>query len=140
MTLQELLQYLFPYFHGMRKLKTYISLELIFPKTWEFPNEIISKAQVEQNDKYTGEGYFLVFVSQVNGDINSMIEVIAELINHNLEREEKEKLLRAKVSELKEIFRQASLNDLKGLRINIDTPDEDDLEDLLQDEHESTID
>lgn len=140
MTLQELLQYLFPYFHGMRKLKTYISLELVFPKTWEFPNDIIGKAQVEQNDKYTGDGYFLIFVSQVNDELNNMIEVIAELINHNLEREEKERLLRAKVSELKEIFKQSSLNDLKGLRINIDTPYEDDLEDLLQDEHESTID
>ena len=140
MTLQELLQYLFPYFHGMRKLKNYISLELIFPKNWKFPNEIISKAQVEQNDKYTGEGYFLIFVSQVNDDFNKMVEVIAELINHNLEREEKERLLRAKVSELKEIFEHTSLNDLRGLKINLDSPEEDELEDLLQDEHEPTLD
>jgi hypothetical protein len=124
----------------MRKLKNYISLELIFPKNWKFPNEIISKAQVEQNDKYTGEGYFLIFVSQVNDDFNKMVEVIAELINHNLEREEKERLLRAKVSELKEIFEHTSLNDLRGLKINLDAPEEDELEDLLQDEHEPTLD
>ena len=69
-----------------------------------------------------------------------MVEVIAELINHNLEREEKERLLRAKVSELKEIFEHTSLNDLRGLKINLDAPEEDELEDLLQDEHESTLD
>jgi hypothetical protein len=140
MTLQELLQYLFPYFHGMRKLKNYISLELIFPKNWEFPNDIISKAQVEQNDKFNGDGYFLVFVSQPNSEFDNMIEVIAELINHNLEREEKERLLRAKVNELKEIFKHTSLTELKSLKINLETPEEDDLEDLLYDEQESTID
>jgi len=140
MTFQEVLQYLFPYFHGIRKLKNYISVELIFPKTWEFPTDIISKAQVEQNEKYSGEGYFLIFVSQINDEFNNMIEVISELISHNLEREEKERLLRAKVSELKELFKHSSLNDLKGLKINIDSPDEDDLEDLLHDEHEQTFD
>jgi len=43
MTFQEVLQYLFPYFHGIRKLKNYVSVELIFPKTWDFPNEILQK-------------------------------------------------------------------------------------------------
>ena len=54
MTFQEVLQYLFPYFHGIRKLKTYVSVELIFPKTWEFPNEILQKAIsiLEKNDYY----------------------------------------------------------------------------------------
>ena len=74
MTFQEVLQYLFPYFHGIRKLKSYVSVELIFPKTWEFPNEILQKAQVEQNEKYTGEGYFLIFVSQLTDDFNHMVE------------------------------------------------------------------
>lgn len=119
MTLQELLQYLFPYFHGMRKLKNYISLELIFPKNWEFPNDIISKAQVEQNDKFNGEGYFLVFVSQPNDEFNNMIEVIAELINHNLEREEKERLFKTKVSELKKLFGSTKLEQLKHLEFNV---------------------
>ena len=87
---------------------------------WEFPNEILQKAQVEQNEKFTGEGYFLIFVSQLNDDFNHMVEVIAELINHNLEREEKERLLKMKVIELKEIFKSSSLDELKGLKINLE--------------------
>lgn len=136
MTFQEVLQYLFPYFHGIRKLKTYVSVELIFPKTWEFPNDILQKTQVEQNEKYTGEGYFLVFVSQLNDDFNHMIEVIAELINHNLEREEKERLLKSKVMELKEIFKSSSLDELKGLKINLEHDEIDEVTHLLRDEQE----
>ena len=139
MTFQEVLQYLFPYFHGIRKLKTYVSVELIFPKTWEFPNEILQKTQVEQNEKYACEGYFLIFVSQLTDDFNHMVEVIAELINHNLEREEKERLLKAKVMELKEIFKASSLDELKGLKINLEHDDMDDVDHLLKDEQEAEV-
>ena len=139
MTFQEVLQYLFPYFHGIRKLKNYVSVELIFPKTWDFPNEILQKAQVEQNEKYSGEGYFLIFVSQLTDDFNHMVEVIAELINHNLEREEKERLLKAKVMELKEIFKASSLDELKGLKINLEHDDMDDVDHLLKDEQEAEV-
>jgi hypothetical protein len=68
-----------------------------------------------------------------------MIEVIAELINHNLEREEKERLLKAKVMELKEIFKASSLDELKGLKINLEHDDMDDVEHLLKDEQESEV-
>jgi hypothetical protein len=61
--------------------------------------------------------------------------VIEELINHNLEREEKERLLRVKVTELKELFKNSTLNDLRGLSIILDNEDEnDDVEKLLEDE------
>ena len=89
MNFQEVLQFLFPYLHGIRKLNQYLSVELIFPKTWEFPQSIIEKAQVEQNEKYSGEGYHLIFVAEVshNTKVDEMLDVIADLITHNLEKE-----------------------------------------------------
>ena len=69
----------------------------------------------------------------------SEVEVIAELINHNLEREEKERLLKAKVMELKEIFKSSSLDELKGLKINLEHDDMDDVDHWLRDEQEAEV-
>lgn len=136
MIFKEVLQYLFPYLHTVRKIKDYISIDLIFPKGWEFPNEIISRAQVVQNEKHVGDGYFLSFVTKFDDNFEYTIDVISELINHNLEREEKDRLLKTKVMELKEIFKQTSLNDLKGLTINIENDESDEIDVLLEDEVE----
>ena len=137
MNFQEVLQFLFPYLHGIRKLNQYLSVELIFPKTWEFPQSIIEKAQVEQNEKYSGEGYHLIFVAEVRHDtkVDEMLDVIANLITHNLEKEEKERLLKSKVIELKEIFKNASLEDLKTLKFDFE--EYDDIDELLEDEIET---
>lgn len=137
MNFQEVLQFLFPYLHGIRKLNQYLSVELIFPKTWEFPQSIIEKAQVEQNEKYSGEGYHLIFVAEVNHTtkVDEMLDVIADLITHNLEKEEKERLLKSKVIELKEIFKNASLEDLKTLKFDFE--EYNDIDELLEDEIEA---
>jgi hypothetical protein len=137
MNFQEVLQFLFPYLHGIRKLNQYLSVELIFPKTWEFPQSIIEKAQVEQNEKYSGEGYHLIFVAEVSHDtkVDEMLDVIADLITHNLEKEQKERLLKSKVIELKEIFKNASLEDLKTLKFDFE--EYDDIDELLEDEIET---
>lgn len=135
MNFKDVIEYLFPYLHTFRKLKGYLSIDLIFPKNWEFPNEIIQKCQVVQNEKHQGEGYFLSFVSKPNEEIEGLIDVIEELINHNLEREEKERLLREKVVELKELFKHNSLSELKSLNINIvHDSSEDEIDNLLDDE------
>jgi hypothetical protein len=123
MNLQEILSFLFPYLSSLRKMKQYLSIDLIFPKTWEFPNQYIEKAQVVQNDKYTGEGVFLSFVCEIEKNLDNTLEVVFEIINHNIEREEKERLLKAKVLELKEVFKNSSLRDLHNLRIEFPEPD-----------------
>lgn len=134
MSLQEILSILFPYLSSMRKMKQYLSIDLIFPKNWEFPNQYIEKAQVVQNDKYTGEGLFLSFVCEVEKNMDNTLEVVFEIINHNIEREEKEKLLKAKVLELKEVFKNTSLNDLQHLRIEF--PEPDPIQEYLSDEED----
>lgn len=135
MNFTDVITYLFPYLQSFRRLKDYLSIDLIFPKNWDFPNEIIQKCQVVQNEKHQGDGINLSFVSKLDNELEILIDVIEELINHNLEREEKERLLRLKVSELKELFKNSTLNDLKGLSIVLDNEeDEDSVEKLLEDE------
>jgi hypothetical protein len=137
MTLQEIISILFPYLSSIRKMKNYLSIDLIFPKGWEFPNQYIEKSQVVQNEKYTGEGIFLSFVCEVEKNMDNTLEVIFEIINHNIEREEKERLLKAKVLELKEVFKNTSLKDLHNLRIEFPEPDA--IEEYLNDDEEDEV-
>jgi hypothetical protein len=105
MTFQNVITFLFPYLSSIKRLKQYIAIEMIFPKNWDFPSHILEKVQAEQNEKYTGEGYFLIFVSELDEPkLNNLLDTIADLITHNLEKLEKEMILRDKVQELKEIF------------------------------------
>jgi hypothetical protein len=134
MNLQEILSFLFPYLSSLRKMKQYLSIDLIFPKSWEFPNQYIEKAQVVQNDKYTGEGVFLSFVCEIEKNLDNTLEVVFEIINHNIEREEKERLLKAKVIELKEVFKNASLKELHNLKIEL--LEQDPIDDYLNDEED----
>lgn len=132
----EIIKFLFPYLHSIRKLKDYVSIDLVFPKGWEFPNEYIEKVQVVQNDKHVGEGTFLSFVCSLNETMDHTLPVIFELINHNLEREEKERLLKQKVVELKQMFQNHTLDDLKNLIIDLKS-NELSVENLLNDDEEN---
>ena len=134
MSIQEILTVLFPYLSQMRKVEKYLSIDLIFLQGWEFPNEFIEKVQVVQNDKYTGPGTFLSFVCQVEETMIKTLEIVFEIINHNLEREEKERLLKQKVVELKKLFEHSNLSDLKHLQINI--PEPDPIKQMLDDDDE----
>jgi hypothetical protein len=44
-----------------------------------------------------------------------------------------------KVMELKEIFKSSSLDELKGLKINLEHDDMDELDHLLKDEQEAEV-
>ena len=48
----ELLNYLQPYFRSVRKIKQFFSIDLLFPQTWKFPNEILEKLNAVQDEKY----------------------------------------------------------------------------------------
>mgnify|MGYP003341245987 FL=1 len=119
MNFKSIIEYIFPYLNGIRKLKDYLSFDLIFPKQWQFPTEFIERGQAVQNDKYQGEGIFLSFLCKHDDDVEGLIEVIQDLINFNLEREEKERLFKSKISELKKLFNSTSLDQLKSLEFNV---------------------
>lgn len=135
MTFQNVISFLFPYLFAIKKLKNYLSVEMIFPKTWEFPNEILQKVQVEQNENFKGDGYSLIFVSEIHDEhLNTLLDSIADLITFNLEKQEKETILRQKVHELKEMFKVKTLDEIKNIQISF--PELDDIDTLLEDEEE----
>ena len=117
----EFLNYLQPYFRSVRKIKQFFSIDLLFPQTWKFPNEIIEKLNVVQDEKYTGAGIAMSFLLDLTTEQEeSQLEKIFELISYNLELEEKTRLLKEKTEHLKQIFENNSLDDLQNLVINIE--------------------
>jgi hypothetical protein len=120
---------------GIRKVKQYVSIDLVFPTGWTFPTEIVEKTNVVQNENYKGSGTFLSFVAEPDEKLEQTIETIFELIGYNLERQEKEKLLKNKIQELKQIFESSKLNELQNLKFELPY-DDDDLLNSLEDEQE----
>jgi len=123
MTFEEVIEIFFPYLYSIRRLKNYIAIDLSFPSTWDFPDNLVEKLQVTQNEV---DGKMITtFVTELKV-MSSTLNGIQNIIYHNLEREEKEKLFKTKVSELKKLFGSTTLEQLKHLEFNVyDDPEED---------------
>jgi hypothetical protein len=107
------------YLTQIRKLENYLVFDVAFPMTWK----ILKKHIIE--DKFVNNGTAndllnLSFVSEYDEkNINIIQDNILNIINYNLEREEKERLLEMKINELKTIFDKESLDNLKNFKFDI---------------------
>lgn len=107
------------YLTQIRKLENYLVFDVAFPISWK----MLKKHIIE--DKFVNNGtennlLNLSFVSEYDEkNINLIQENILNIINYNLEREEKERLLEAKINELKTIFDKESLDSLKNFKFDI---------------------
>ena len=107
------------YLTQIRKLENYLVFDVAFPMTWK----ILKRHIIE--DKFVNNGTSndllnLSFVSEYDEkNINIIQDNILNIINYNLEREEKERLLEMKINELKTIFDKESLDNLKNFKFDI---------------------
>ena len=119
-TYYNFLEKIHPYLKSVRKLKTHVSYDLIFSDRWSIPKNKAKNIEIVKNG--VEAGYIqLSFVCPINRDTVAEVESFIDgIIKSNLEREEKEKLFRSKVQELKGIFEKQKLEDLKGLKFDVD--------------------
>lgn len=110
------------YLSQIRVVENYIVFDVLFPNSWKVPKKYINE------DKFVNQGtnednlILLWFVSDLSDDdIELTKNNILGIINYNLEREEKEKLLENKINELKSIFSNESLDSLKNLKFDLKT-------------------
>jgi len=109
------------YLKSVRFIKDHVSFDMIFPKRWEIKKEYKDKVDMIENESSDSESKIISFVSEVVEDkINIIENITTEIIKYNIEREEKEKLFRYKVQELKEIFSKQKLDNLKNLKFDVD--------------------
>lgn len=113
--IQERINKLKPYFKGIKVAEDYNIVEVNLKKSWTIPeNEhvLVQQKEVKENTNL----FYNMFYTNVKNfdDLLDYIEV--EVINYNMEIEQKEELLRMKVEELKRVFENKSLDELNNLK------------------------
>lgn len=107
------------YLNSVRVLDKYISFDIVFPKTWTISKEYYDKINIVKNKTENTDNVLLSFVTELNEvSITNVENAIDDIIKFNLEREEKENLFKIKVNELKKIFQEQKLDNLKDLDFN----------------------
>jgi len=113
--IQNRINNLKPYFKGLKVADNYRIVEFNLKASWLIQENSFIEVQQKQT-KESGNVLYSMFYS----DKKSFDEIIdfveEEVIAHNLELEQKETLLRAKVEELKRVFEDKSLVELNGLK------------------------
>jgi len=119
------------YLNSVRILQTYITFDMIFPTSWVMLKKLPEGIEILQNTDKEGK-VITSFVCENNLSLIDSIEVsIDKVVKTNVEREEKERLFKLKVQELKSIFETENLENLKGLKFDVE-----ELTNLLRNEPE----
>ena len=111
---------LLPYLQSVRKIKTYLSFDVSFPKNWKLPKKFVDENKVlEQQSSSDNERLFSFVAEITEEDVELTSKNIKNIINYNIEREQKEQLFESKVEELKKIFEKQNLKNLQSLKFDI---------------------
>lgn len=109
-----------PYFSQLRKLEGYLVFDVIFPNTWKLPKRFVQEDKFLNNGETEDGMLSLSFVSDFTEEgVNLIYQNLIGIINFNLEREAKDKLLDEKIKELKSLFDSQKLDNLKDLKFDI---------------------
>ena len=110
------------YLKSVRVIKDYISFDMAFSKYWSITKKQTKDVEVIRNENTQEPDKLIIsFVTNFDEESIDKVEgVINTIIETNLEREEKEKLFKDKVQELKNIFEKQKLDNLKGLKFDLD--------------------
>ena len=123
------------YLKSVRILKNYISFDMIFPNNWAVIKKFPEGIEILQNDNNDGGVTITSFVCENSKTLIDLLEQTMDVyIKTNIEREEKEKLFKTKVQELKNIFEKEKLENLKGLKFDVE-----ELTKMLENESEEII-
>jgi hypothetical protein len=137
------------YLHSIRKLKNYLSFDMVFPSKWSLPKSLVDEGQIvgfeAENQNLKG----ISFVSPIDdSEVSKNLVKIAKIIKLNKEKELKERLFKETVEQLKNTFEKTDLDKLKNLNfyfeeedetpeLNVDLDDTDNDLDYEQDGQES---
>lgn len=122
------------YLKSVRVLKNYVSFDMVFPSTWVMLKKTPEGIEILQNENQ--ENILITsFVCENQKNLINLLENTMDLIiKTNIEREEKERLFKSKVQELKSIFEKQDLENLKSLKFDIE-----ELTKLIENEPEEIV-
>jgi hypothetical protein len=115
MTIQKRIDLLKPYFKGIRVAEDYRIVEFNLKKTWVIPED--DDIDVEQKSTNDGNNILYNMFYTNSKTFDELLDYVEnQIINYNLEIEQKEELLRMKVEELKRVFENKGLDELNSLK------------------------
>lgn len=109
--IQKTLDSFQPYVIGIRYIESVAVIDTVFKEGWvilENPKIVMTKGDESMN-------YYMIFSEHKNIGLDELLAHINKIIKVNIDRENKSDLLRAKVIELKEVFKKNPLARLKDL-------------------------
>ena len=108
-----------PYLKGVKLAGEYSVVECILKNTWNIDGLTAEGVQYKSSGKESEEhkGYVgHMFWSEMS--IDDLVDNVELVVNANIEMEQKQALLRSKVEELKKMFEDKSLDELKALKFS----------------------
>jgi len=120
MTFYTQMEPVFEYLLQIRKIENYLMFDMVFPMTWKVPKRFVIEDKFLNQGQHEEDKILLSFIADFQQkELDLTVKNIIGIINYNLEREEKDRLLQLKIDELKNIFDKQSLDNLKELKFDI---------------------
>jgi hypothetical protein len=112
--IQKTLDALQPYVVGIRYVEGVPVIDAVFKEGWAVqPDQTIKTIKGDE-----ALNYFMVYSDAPNIGVDELLGFVGKTIKMNQEREKKHELLKLKVEELKNIFKQNSLEKLTRLKFS----------------------
>ncbi len=112
--IQKTLDALQPYVVGIRYVEGVPVIDAVFKEGWTVQSDQTIKT-IKGDESLN---YFMVYSDAPNIGVDELLGFVSKTIKMNQEREKKHELLKLKVEELKNIFKQNSLEKLTRLRFS----------------------
>lgn len=119
MKIQEKLNSLRPYVIGIRYVQNLQIVDAVFKDNW-----VISESKkVKKEIVDASQNYHMFYSEDLKVTIDELLEHVEYIIDFNVEREKKQELLKQKVKELQNIFKDNPLSKLEKLTIGFSEPE-----------------
>lgn len=112
-----------PYLKSVRVLKDYVSFDLYLSSFWSIPKKFITDGieviNQENSDRPDSKVYSFV-VKNEKQMVDSIEKAFKSIVSYNKEKEEKERLFKQKIQELKTMFESKGVDELKTLHFEME--------------------
>ena len=117
--IQERFNELQPYLRGVKLASQYSIVECILKNSWKVDGIIGEGIQYKSSGKESEEyrGY-VGYMFWAEDSIDRIVDALEHVVSTNIEIEQKQALLRSKVEELKRMFEDKPLEELKSLKFS----------------------
>lgn len=119
-TLQGKINNIQPYFRSVEIKESFYILRVVYPNKWSGYNRDDEKIKTAKSDN-SNENEWFYYADIESVDLNEIFDLIEETIVTNQEMYQKIELMKIKMSELKDIFQEESLEKLKTLQFTFDS-------------------